>query len=63
LARAKWVDSPRCVGKHTDELAIELVAISEGKTDCNEWHTDGWGGYSLVLPDDIVHYTADFKYV
>jgi hypothetical protein len=34
------------------------VAISEGKTDYNEWHTDGWGGYSLVLPDDIVHYIS-----
>ncbi len=44
------------VGKHTDELAIELVARSEGKTDCKEWHTDGWEGYSLVLLDEVEHY-------
>jgi IS1 family transposase len=45
------------IGKHTDKLAIELVASTEGKTDCKEWHTDGWGGYERVLRDDEVeHY-------
>lgn len=29
------------IGKHTDELAAELVASTEGKTECREWHTDG----------------------
>ncbi len=29
------------VGKHTDSLAPELVASTEGKTDCKEWGTDG----------------------
>jgi len=47
------------VGKHTDELALELVASTEGKTDCCEWHTDGWGGYARVLHDDKVeHYIS-----
>ena len=46
------------VGKHTDELAIELVASTEGKTDCKEWHTDGWEGYERVLPDETEHYIS-----
>ena len=29
------------VGKHTEDLATELVVSTEGKTDCFEWHTDG----------------------
>lgn len=44
------------VGKHNDELAIELVTSTEGKTDCSEWHTDGWEGYERVLPDEVEHY-------
>ncbi len=47
-----------CVGKHTDELAIELVASTEAKTDCKEWHTDGWEGYERVLPDKVEHYIS-----
>lgn len=46
------------VGKHTDELAIELVVSTEGKTDCKEWYTDGWDGYERVLPDEIDHYIS-----
>ena len=46
------------VSKHTDELAIELVARSEGKTNCKEWHTDGWDGYERTLPDEIDHYVS-----
>lgn len=47
------------VGKHTNELAIELVASTQGKTECKEWHTDGWQGYERVLPDDEVeHYIS-----
>ena len=46
------------VGKHTDELAIELVASTQGKTDCTEWHTDGWEGYERVLPDEVEHYIS-----
>lgn len=47
------------VGKHTDKLAIELVASTEAKTDCQQWHTDGWGGYERVLRDDEVeHYIS-----
>ena len=37
------------IGKHTDELAAELVASTEGKTECSEWHTDGWSGYERAL--------------
>jgi hypothetical protein len=32
------------VGKHTDFLAQELATSTEGKTNCKEWHTDGWSG-------------------
>ncbi len=47
------------VGKHTDSLAIELVTSTEGKTDCKEWQTDGWGGYERVLCNDQVdHYIS-----
>jgi IS1 family transposase len=42
------------VGKHTDELAAELVLNSQGKTECTEWHTDGWQGYARALHDDGV---------
>lgn len=34
------------VGKHSDSLAIELVASTQGKTNCTEWHTDGWKSMS-----------------
>lgn len=45
------------VGKRTDKLAIELVASTQGRTDCQEWHTDGWSGYERVLcTDDVEHY-------
>ncbi len=43
------------VGKHTDELVQELVASTEGKTDCTEWHTDGWQGYERVLTNEVSH--------
>ena len=46
------------VGKHTDELAQELVSSTEGKTDCKEWHTDGWEGYERVLSDEVDHYIS-----
>ena len=44
------------VGKHTDELIEELVASTEGKTHCQEWDTDGWGGYERVLPPEVEHH-------
>ncbi len=46
------------MGKHTDELVQELVSSTEGKTDCKEWHTDGWDGYERVLPDEVDHYIS-----
>lgn len=47
------------VGKHTDSLAVELVASTEGKTACREWHTDGWGGYKRTFGNGgIEHYVS-----
>jgi hypothetical protein len=46
------------VGKHTDKLAIELVISTEGKTDCKEWHPDGWEGYERGKPDEVEHYIS-----
>ena len=34
------------------------MARSQGKTDCKEWHTDGWEGYSLVLLNEVEHYIS-----
>lgn len=46
------------VGKHTDELAVELIVSTEGKTNCTEWHTDGWRGYGRMLPNEVEHYVS-----
>ncbi len=46
------------VGKHTGSLAQELVASTQGKTECKEWHTDGWQGYERVLPEEVDHYIS-----
>ncbi len=47
------------VGKHSDSLAIELVASTQGKTNCTEWHTDGWKGYERVLGNyEVEHYIS-----
>jgi IS1 family transposase len=46
------------VGKHTDSLAQELATSTEGKTNCKEWDTDGWGGYERVLPNEVDHYIS-----
>lgn len=43
------------VGKRTDGLIEELVTSTEGKTDCQHWDTDGWGGYKRVLPTEVQH--------
>ena len=43
------------VGKHTDKFLAELVANTEGKTDCRLWYTDNWGGYERIFPPDIIH--------
>lgn len=40
------------------ELAAELVVSTQAKTDCKEWHTDGWSGYERVLPDEVEHYIS-----
>lgn len=46
------------VGKHTNELAEELVLSTQGKTSCKEWHTDGWSGYERVLGHEVEHYIS-----
>lgn len=46
------------IGKHADELAAELVTSTEGKTECREWHTDGWSGYERALPSEVDHYVS-----
>lgn len=46
------------IGKHTDELAQELVSSTEGKTNCSEWHTDGWEGYGRVLSEEVDHFIS-----
>lgn len=43
------------VGKHTDDFIEELINNTEGKTDCLNWNTDGWGGYERVLGPEINH--------
>lgn len=43
------------VGKHTDEFIAQLVENTEGKTDCQQWQTDGWGGYERVLSPEVRH--------
>jgi len=49
------------VGKHTDELIEELVISTEGKTDCQFWDTDGWGGYERVLPPEVKHHIGSYR--
>lgn len=44
------------VGKHTDELIEELIVTTIGKTDCQCWNSDDWGGDERVLPPKILHY-------
>jgi hypothetical protein len=34
---------------------FELLVSTEGKTDCDIWNTDGWGGYERVLSGDFNH--------
>ena len=43
------------VGKHTDAFLSELVANTEGKTDCKFWYTDDWGGSERILPPEVIH--------
>ncbi len=46
------------VGKHTDELAAELVHSTQAQTNCKEWHTDAWGGNERVFDDEVKHYIS-----
>ncbi|OWY63407.1 hypothetical protein B7486_53305 [cyanobacterium TDX16] len=43
--------------KRTGRGFSRLRLNTQGKTDCTEWHTDGWGGYERVLRDlESEHY-------
>lgn len=44
------------VGKHTDTLLEELLVNTEGKTTCQQWNTDDWGGYERILTAEIEHH-------
>lgn len=55
LAKASGLILSARVGKHTDEFLVELVANTEGKTDCKLWYTDGWEGYERVFTDEVKH--------
>jgi hypothetical protein len=46
------------VGKHSDDLAIELVTSTQGKTDCTEWNSDGWESYERALGVMVDHYVS-----
>ncbi len=43
------------VGKHTDKFIEQLIVNTEGKTDCQQWRTDGWEGYERVLGSEVSH--------
>lgn len=34
------------------------MTSTEGKTECREWHTDGWSSYERVLPSQVEHYVS-----
>lgn len=59
LAQPAWFDSRALVWASIPTLlAQSLVSSTEGKTDCSEWHTDGWDGYERVLPVMVDHYIS-----
>lgn len=49
------------VGKHTDALIEQLVSNTEGKTDCQHFNSDDWGGYERVLPCEVQHHIGKDK--
>ena len=49
------------VGKHTDVFIEKLINSTEGKTDCPNWSTDGWGGYERVLSPEVNHQVGKDK--
>jgi IS1 family transposase len=44
-----------CDPQKSDEFISQLIANTNGKTDCQRWHTDGWGGYERVLGSEVKH--------
>lgn len=61
LADASGLILAARVGKHSDALIEELVVSTEGKTNCQRWNSDGWGGYERVLPPESRHYIGKDK--
>ncbi len=43
------------VGKRKDQLLEEMLVTTEGKTQCQNWNTDGLRGYQRVLTEEIEH--------
>lgn len=44
------------VGKYTDAFLTELMANTEGKTDCKCWCMDDWGSCERVFTPEITHF-------
>jgi insertion element IS1 protein InsB len=56
LAQSSGLILAARVGKHTDELLDELVNSTQGKTSCQHWNSDDWGGYERIFPHELDHY-------
>ncbi len=39
-------------------LTVAYSSNNRCKTECREWHTDGWSGYERVLPSEVEHYVS-----
>ena len=50
LANSRGLILAARVGKHPDGLIEQLSVNPAGKTDCQRWNSDDWGGYERVLP-------------
>jgi insertion element IS1 protein InsB len=43
------------VGKHTDRYIEEIIVTMQGRTSCQDLHTDDWCGYEQVIPVELEH--------
>lgn len=53
-------EEPQLEAKQWNALCAVIANLismnSEGKTDCQQFNTDDWGGYKRVLSSDIEHH-------
>ena len=56
LAKTSGLILSARIGKHTDLLISGLIVSTEGKTACQAWSTDDWGGYERLLTGEFEHY-------